>query len=239
MCCCCSSGVLLRANLLQLPSDATDGLTRVASLAPMPQLCAFWQAMTSLQPRSKQNEADPPVPSLPCKLTRGDSRERWVAKQIEKGRGRRLQPLGNWSHAARRSALSRSTALDKLQPARRRTTRPHGTSSLASAAMRDSPACTLRAVWDAARRPDAPVRRPRPAPRRRSLQQLRGAFMATPSCSPRRRRRGNRDRGRPTRQRLPTTIGAGPGRRRAGALRVVRCLDGPANSSGRSEDKIL
>ena len=52
--------------------------------------------------------------------------------------------------------------------------------------------------------------------------------MATPSCSPRRRRRGNRDRGRPTRQRLPTTIGAGPGRRRAGALRVVRCLDSPA-----------
>ena len=153
--------------------------------------------MTSLQPRSpNKTRADPPVPSLPCKLTRGDSRERWVAKQIEKGRGRRLQPLGNWSHAARRSALSRSTALSKLQPARRRTTRPHGTSSLASAAMRDSPACTLRAVWDAARRPDAPVRRPRPAPRRRSLQQLRGAFMATPSCSPR-RRRGNRDRGAP------------------------------------------
>ena len=110
----------------------------------------------------------------------------------------------------------------------RRALAGHGTSSLASAPMRDSPACTLRAVWDTARRPDAPVRRPRPARRRRSLQQLRGAFMATPSCSPRRRRRGNRDRGRPTRQRLPTTIGAGPGRRRAGALRVVRCPDSPA-----------
>ena len=110
----------------------------------------------------------------------------------------------------------------------RRALAGHGTSALASAPMRDSPACTLRAVWDAARRPDAPVRRPRPARRRRSLQQLRGAFMATPSCSPRRRRRGNRDRGRPTRLRLHTTIGAGPGRRRAGALRVVRCLDSPA-----------
>ena len=101
----------------------------------------------------------------------------------------------------------------------RRALAGHGTSSLASAPMRDSPACTLRAVWDTARRPDAPVRRPRPARRRRSLQQLRGAFMATPSCSPRRRRRGNRDRGRPMRQRLPTTIGAVAARRRRSSTR--------------------
>ena len=63
--CCCvlcllQSGVLvlLRANLLQLPSDATDGLTRVASLALMPQLCAFLagndKPAASL---SKQNES--------------------------------------------------------------------------------------------------------------------------------------------------------------------------------------
>ena len=120
--------------------------------------------------------------------------------------------------------VTNNTLLTKaLQPSncnRRRTTRPRGSRHVLTSICTDadSPACTLRAVWGTARRPDAPVRRPRPARRRRSLQQLRGAFMATPSCSPRRRRRGNRDRGRPTRQRLPTTIGAGPGRRRAGAL---------------------
>ena len=55
--CCARTGALL-ANLLPLPSDATDGLTRVASLAIMPQLCAFLagndKPAASL---SKQNES--------------------------------------------------------------------------------------------------------------------------------------------------------------------------------------
>ena len=211
----------------------------------MRSLVHYWRALLHLQAmrrtqlasqnRSPETAGSSSVPSLPCRVTRGNGAERWIAKQIEKGRGRRLQPLGNWSHAARRSALSRSTALSKLQPARRRTTRPHGTSSLASAAMRDSPACTLRAVWDAARRPDAPVRRPRPAPRRRSLQQLRGAFMATPSCSPRRRRRGNRDRG------APAAAYNYRSRSRAASPELYASFDAwtARRSSGRSEDKVL
>ena len=64
-----------------------------------------------------------------------------------------------------------------------------------------------------------------------------GIRRAAGSNSPRRRRRGNRDRGRPTRQRLPTTIGAVPGRRRRSSTR--RSTWTARRSSGRSEDKVL
>ena len=78
----------LRANLLQLPSDATDGLTRVASLAPMPQLCAFLagndKPAASL---SKQNELI--LPSLAFRASLREGTVERDGSQTGKGSGSR------------------------------------------------------------------------------------------------------------------------------------------------------